>query len=310
MAQPAAVGVDAVTLQAQQPPGPEVEFAEAPDEAAEAAGIADWLVRAGRGRRRLPRDGGAVPDQRPVAGDRAGAGRPRHSVPGPRRRAVLRAARGAPGAADAAHRGPGAGRMSSRASGGAALEQVKAVLGALGWTPQPPEGAGAVRERWESLAALFSVAEDLRPTRTIRPTRWTSAVDLGRARSAGRGPARAGGPGGHGRRPCTRPRAWSGTRSRCSASTRDRCRSCSPPHPSSRPRSAGCCTSGSPGPGGCCASPGRGPATAAATPASRRGSSTPCCPMRCAVVGRASRAASAGAGRRAVGALPVLRASR
>jgi DNA helicase-2/ATP-dependent DNA helicase PcrA len=42
-----------------------------------------------------------------------------------------------------------------------AVEQMKAVLGALGWTAQPPEGAGAVRERWESLAALLSVAEDL-----------------------------------------------------------------------------------------------------------------------------------------------------
>jgi len=44
---------------------------------------------------------------------------------------------------------------------GSAVEQMKEVLIALGWTPQPPEGAGAVRERWESLAALLSVAEDL-----------------------------------------------------------------------------------------------------------------------------------------------------
>jgi DNA helicase-2/ATP-dependent DNA helicase PcrA len=38
---------------------------------------------------------------------------------------------------------------------------MKEVLIALGWTTQPPEGAGALRERWESLAALLSVAEDL-----------------------------------------------------------------------------------------------------------------------------------------------------
>jgi DNA helicase-2/ATP-dependent DNA helicase PcrA len=32
-------------LQAQQPPGPAVDFAEAPDESAEAAAVADWLSR-------------------------------------------------------------------------------------------------------------------------------------------------------------------------------------------------------------------------------------------------------------------------
>jgi len=38
---------------------------------------------------------------------------------------------------------------------------MKAILHTLGWSPQPPEGGGALRERWESLAALLSVAEDL-----------------------------------------------------------------------------------------------------------------------------------------------------
>jgi DNA helicase-2/ATP-dependent DNA helicase PcrA len=41
------------------------------------------------------------------------------------------------------------------------VDHVKAVLVTLGWTPEPPAGAGAVRERWESLAALLSVAEDM-----------------------------------------------------------------------------------------------------------------------------------------------------
>ncbi|MBK3624960.1 ATP-dependent DNA helicase UvrD2 [Streptomyces asoensis] len=38
--------------------------------------------------------------------------------------------------------------------------QVRAVLSGEGWTPQPPAGSGAVRERWESLAALVGLAQD------------------------------------------------------------------------------------------------------------------------------------------------------
>ncbi|QQM46721.1 ATP-dependent DNA helicase UvrD2 [Streptomyces liliifuscus] len=38
--------------------------------------------------------------------------------------------------------------------------QVRAVLSGDGWTHQPPAGSGAVRERWESLAALAHLAQD------------------------------------------------------------------------------------------------------------------------------------------------------
>ncbi|MFD3664147.1 ATP-dependent DNA helicase UvrD2 [Streptomyces sp. NPDC058659] len=38
--------------------------------------------------------------------------------------------------------------------------QVRAVLSTKGWTTQPPSGSGAVRDRWESLAALVRLAED------------------------------------------------------------------------------------------------------------------------------------------------------
>ncbi|WP_370264607.1 ATP-dependent DNA helicase UvrD2 [Streptomyces sp. V4I8] len=38
--------------------------------------------------------------------------------------------------------------------------QVRAVLSGEGWTTQPPAGSGAVRERWESLAALVNLAQD------------------------------------------------------------------------------------------------------------------------------------------------------
>ncbi|MCQ4080253.1 ATP-dependent DNA helicase UvrD2 [Streptomyces sp. RB6PN25] len=48
--------------------------------------------------------------------------------------------------------------------------QVRAVLGTRGWSPEPPAGSGAVRDRWESLAALVRLAEDFagaRPDATL-----------------------------------------------------------------------------------------------------------------------------------------------
>jgi DNA helicase-2/ATP-dependent DNA helicase PcrA len=54
-------------------------------------------------------------------------------------------------------------RGAARAgSGGLPLgEEVRAVLSTAGWTPTPPRTAGAVRERWESLAALATLADEL-----------------------------------------------------------------------------------------------------------------------------------------------------
>jgi DNA helicase-2/ATP-dependent DNA helicase PcrA len=40
-------------------------------------------------------------------------------------------------------------------------EAVASVLAVRGWTPEPPASSGAVRERWESLAALHRLAQDL-----------------------------------------------------------------------------------------------------------------------------------------------------
>ncbi|MFJ5834317.1 ATP-dependent DNA helicase UvrD2 [Streptomyces sp. NPDC093089] len=48
--------------------------------------------------------------------------------------------------------------------------QVRAVLSTKGWTDRPPAGSGAVRDRWESLAALVRLAEDFaraRPGATL-----------------------------------------------------------------------------------------------------------------------------------------------
>lgn len=40
-------------------------------------------------------------------------------------------------------------------------DEVRAVLGTAGWTPDAPRSTGAVRERWESLAALAALADEL-----------------------------------------------------------------------------------------------------------------------------------------------------
>ena len=56
----------------------------------------------------------------------------------------------------------GEGGASLGGEGGASLgDSVRAVLSTAGWTPQAPSTAGAVRERWESLSALVSLADEL-----------------------------------------------------------------------------------------------------------------------------------------------------
>ncbi|WTU32734.1 ATP-dependent DNA helicase UvrD2 [Streptomyces sp. NBC_00069] len=43
--------------------------------------------------------------------------------------------------------------------------QVRAVLSSTGWTSEPPAGSGAVRDQWESVAALVRLAEDFARSR-------------------------------------------------------------------------------------------------------------------------------------------------
>lgn len=43
--------------------------------------------------------------------------------------------------------------------------EVRAVLSTKGWRSEPPAGSGAVRDRWESLAALVRLAEDFERAR-------------------------------------------------------------------------------------------------------------------------------------------------
>ncbi len=56
-------------------------------------------------------------------------------------------------------------RLRGAARGGSTVgplgETVRAVLGSAGWAEAAPRTAGAVRERWESLAALVTLADEL-----------------------------------------------------------------------------------------------------------------------------------------------------
>jgi DNA helicase-2/ATP-dependent DNA helicase PcrA len=48
------------------------------------------------------------------------------------------------------------------------FKTVSDVLRSLGWTQDPPETRGAVRDRWESLNALMALTEQARPGTTLR----------------------------------------------------------------------------------------------------------------------------------------------
>ncbi|MFP5283716.1 MAG: ATP-dependent DNA helicase UvrD2 [Actinomycetes bacterium] len=145
----------AVTLQAQRRSGPAPELVEAPDEAAEAAGVADWLAAraaAGVDHREMAVLFRINAQSPPVEQALADRGIPYQVRSGERfyeraevRQALLTLRTEA----------------RSAAAGVDPVDQVKAVLSSLGWTPEAPQSAGAVRERWESLAALVGVAEDL-----------------------------------------------------------------------------------------------------------------------------------------------------
>ncbi len=155
-----------VVLQAQREPGPEVSFTESPDEASEAGSVADWCVARHhdgvdyREMAVLFRVNAQSPAFEQALADRGvpylvrGAERfyERPEV----RQALLLIRNDARVGADPASAGPAEGDDPVRA-----LDRVKAVLASAGWSERPPEGSGAVRERWESLAALVGVAEDL-----------------------------------------------------------------------------------------------------------------------------------------------------
>ena len=154
-------GASSLTLVAQRPDGPQVSFVESADEASEASGIADWVAAqhaAGVEYRDLAvlyRINAQSPPLEQALAERqipylVRSGERFYERPEVRQTLVTLRTQ----------------LRGAEREDGSALDQFKALLWALGWTEKPPEGAGAVRERWESLAALLSVAEDLAAVRT------------------------------------------------------------------------------------------------------------------------------------------------
>ena len=156
-----------VELVAQRPPGPAPEFVEYTDDVAEAAGVASRiqrLIAAGTPAREIAvlyrTNSQSEPLEQALADAGVGyllRGGERFFARAEVRQAVL-LLRGAARSDD----------------GSAALGSVvRDVIAGAGWSEQPPTGAGAgaVRERWESLQALAALADEVgaaRPEARLR----------------------------------------------------------------------------------------------------------------------------------------------
>ncbi|MGO4955773.1 ATP-dependent DNA helicase UvrD2 [Luteococcus sp. Sow4_B9] len=143
-----------VNLVAQQPSGPAVEFGSHPEEAEEARAIAEWLTaRHGEGVEwREMAVLFRINAQSPVLEAALSERRIPYLVRGsdkfyerPEIRQALAQLRAA---VRAEPEGPG-------------LPLLKDVLAGVGWSQEPPEGSGSVREKWESLNALVDLAHDI-----------------------------------------------------------------------------------------------------------------------------------------------------
>jgi DNA helicase-2/ATP-dependent DNA helicase PcrA len=161
-------GLNPVLLEAQRDHGPEPVVRDAADELSEASAVADWLAglhASGVGYREMAvlfRVNAQSPILEQALADRdipylvRGGER---FYERPEVRQALLALRTQARTAEADLDAGSAGEERS------AIAEVKALLAGLGWTEQPPNGSGAVRERWESLAALVAAAEDLATAR-------------------------------------------------------------------------------------------------------------------------------------------------
>ncbi len=147
-------------LLAQRPAGPEPAFLESSDDEAEAAAVAariKTLVDSGTPAAQIAvlfRTNGQS-EAYEQALSAAGVG---YQLRGGERFFARKEVRDAILSLRAASRADGT--HDQEAAPGLS-QQVRDVLGSLGYTDDPPASSGAVRERWESLSALVSLADEL-----------------------------------------------------------------------------------------------------------------------------------------------------
>ena len=158
-------------LVSQRPPGPEPVFAEYADEPAEAEATArrirELMAPAHEGGQGVPASEIAVLFRVNAQSEiyeqaLADAGVPYQLKGAERffeRPEIQQAGLALRGAARAGENDPAVADADGLAG------QVGAVLGSTGWTPEPPAGSGAARERWESLRSLVRLAEDFQRAR-------------------------------------------------------------------------------------------------------------------------------------------------
>jgi DNA helicase-2/ATP-dependent DNA helicase PcrA len=152
----AGTSTGAVRLRSQQQPGPEVRYTEHPDEVAEAEAVAADV-------RRLLDDGTPASEvavlfrinaqSEAFEEALAAAGVP-YVVRGAERffqRAEVRQA-------VTLLRGTARGAEDGGGRGDELVEQARAVVAGMGWTPTAPTARGSVRDRWESMQAITDLA--------------------------------------------------------------------------------------------------------------------------------------------------------
>ena len=149
-------------LVAQRPAGPAAEFAEYPDEQAEASAIASRVaelhaagVPLGQVAVLVRTNAQTLPVEQAFAGLGLSC-----QLRGAERFFDRPEVRQAVGLLRAAAKSAGSDSAEGDSAAGGPAAEVRHILAGLGLTQQPPAGRGAARERWESLAALAQLAED------------------------------------------------------------------------------------------------------------------------------------------------------